>query len=434
MSSVCISYIKKTGGIIVTHSPSTPGDIDNDRRDFKDVPHGAINHRLDGCAQTWPKQDHDVAETQQQDNGAWIDLAVQAAEIGIWSWDITHDRIELTKLGRVLHGLPSDVLVRYRTWLMTLHADDQEPTRQAMQRALDARTDYQNEYRVNHPDGGERWIAAQGRGFFDGAGNPLRLMGVLLDITARKQAEQALKDQHRGLAHMARVSTLGELSAALAHELNQPLTAILCNAQAGQRFLAQSPPDREEWRAILADIVADAQRAGAIVSRLRALFKKEAAVQQVLNINTLIEDVAQLLHSDLITKQVYLLLHLRPDLPKTRGDPVQVRQVLLNLVMNGAEAMAASAVGPRPLRICTSLHDADNLEISVRDSGPGIAPRMLAQIFEPFVTGKPQGLGMGLAISRTIVSAHDGRLWADNAPEGGATLRFTLPIFRELNP
>jgi C4-dicarboxylate-specific signal transduction histidine kinase len=254
-----------------------------------------------------------------------------------------------------------------------------------------------------------------------------------LDVTARKNAEQALKDQLQALAHMARVSTLGELSAALAHELNQPLTAILCNAQAGKRILMQLPPDQEELSAILSDIAEDDRRAGTVVSRLRALFKKEDGVQQVLNINALVEEVAQLLRSEFITKQVFLNLQLGVDLPRVKGDPVQMRQVLLNLTMNGIEAMTTPS-GPHRLRICTSMHDADSLEVIVLDTGPGINPQMLEQIFEPFVTGKSQGLGMGLAISRTIVKAHGGRIWAENDPGGGAALRFTLPVFQGCNP
>ncbi len=368
---------------------------------------------------------------QVRDSDAWVNQAIQAAGIGIWSWDIARDRIEISESGLVLHGLAADREVDYRAWLMTLHMDDREPAHRAIQRALEERTDYLNEYRVVHPDGSVCWVSCKGRVHLDEAGNPSRLTGILFDVTAHKQAEQALRDQHLALAHMARVSALGELSGALAHELNQPLTAILCNAQAGQRFVAQASPDPDELSAILADIAADGLRAGNVVSRLRGLFKKGEAVRQALNINALVEEVTQLLHSDLVIKQVSLLLHLGADLPKTMGDPVQLRQVLLNLITNGAEAMAASATCPRQMQIGTRLRDAYSLEVIVRDRGPGIAPQMLEQIFEPFVTGKPQGLGMGLAISRTIIATHGGRLWAENVPEGGAALCFTLPIIAE---
>jgi len=391
-----------------------------------------MNHRIDGRGKPMPKQYRDYAETQQHDCDTWMYLAVQAAGVALCSWDIACGQVELTESARRLHGFPCDVQVSYRAWLMTLHSDDQEPTQQAMQHALDENTNYRSEYRLIHADGSVSWIAAQGKNFFVGAGKSLRLMGALFDVTAHKQAEQALKDKHQTLTHMARVSTLGDLSAALAHELNQPLTAILCNAQAAQRFLTQTQPDLEELRAILVDIVADDQRASSVVSCLRALFKKEESTQQVLDINALVEEVTLLLRSELIGKQIFLCINLSAELPNTKGDPVQIRQVLLNLIMNGIEAMASSAPALLQLRISTSQFDTDSLEISVCDSGPGISPQILEQIFEPFVTDKAHGLGMGLAISRAIVAAHGGRLWADNTPASGAALRFTLPITQEL--
>jgi two-component system sensor kinase FixL len=361
----------------------------------------------------------------------WINLAAQAAKVGFWSWDIARDRVVLTEPGQALHGLTCATRMSYRAWLMTLCADDREPAHQAMQRALGDKTDYRIEYRIIRPDGSTRWIAARGTGFFDDAGKPLWLTGALFDATVHKRVEQALKDQCLALFHMERVSTLGGLSAALAHELNQPLTAILCNAQAGLRFLAQASPDPEILRAILADIAADNQRASAVISQLRALLKKEGGGRQAFGINALVGEVAQLLRSEIIARQVSLSLRLDDGLPETKGDPVQVRQVLLNLAMNAVEAVAASAGGARELHICTGAHGPGGIEVVVRDTGGGIAPQMLEQIFEPFVTGKPHGLGMGLAISRAIVTAHSGRLWAGNAPEGGAVLRFTLPVARE---
>lgn len=377
------------------------------------------------------EQESDCAAAWMPASDARVGLAIQEAGIGIWLWDIARDQIKITESGQVLHGLTSCATMSYRAWLMTLHVDDQEPTHKAIQRALDEKCNCRNEYRVAHPNGSEHWISIRGRGYFDDAGRPSCLMGVLSDVTAHKRAEQELRDLHQALAHMARAATLGELSAALIHELNQPLTAILCNAQAGQRFLVQTSPDLEEVQTILADIATDDQRAGTVVSRLRRLFKKEGAVRQALNINALIEEVAQLMHSELVFNQVFLCLHLSADAPKIMGDPVQVRQVLLNLIMNGVEAMATSAPGPRQLQIRTGAHDANNLGVSIQDTGSGIVPQMLERIFESFVTDKPHGLGMGLAISRTIITAHGGWLWAENSPEGGAVLRFTLPAGQE---
>lgn len=368
-----------------------------------------------------------------RDGDAWIKSSLQAAGIGVWSWNIASNLIEITESGWILHGLTHDAPISYRDWLMAMHMDDQEPTRRATQRALGEKNSCRIEYRVMLSEDDMRWIAIQCRARSGEAEKPLRLVGILFDITALKLAEQALKDQHQMLAHMARVSTLGELSAALAHELNQPLTATLCNALAGQRFLAQTQPNLEELGAILSDIEKDSQRAGAVVSRLIVLFKKEENVRQSLNINAIIAEVTQLLRSKFIENQILLLLNLGEDLPKIMGDPVQILQVLLNLIMNATEAMALSAGLRRQLQIRTGLFDAGNLEVVVHDTGPGIAPQMLKQIFEPFVSDKPHGLGMGLAISRTIVNSHDGRLWADTPPDGGAVLRFTLPVLKGEN-
>lgn len=366
-------------------------------------------------------------EIQSHDACAWIYQALQAAEVGAWEWDLARDQLEFTAYGRMMHGLPLEAAVSYRDWLMTVDEADRERAHQTMQCALDTGVDFRSEYRIGSADGSVRWVEIQGGGVFDREGTPQKLTGLLFDVAERKRVEQAVKEQHQAIAHLARVSTLGELSAALAHELNQPLAAILCNAQAGLRFLRQTPVDMAELRSIFADIVADDERAGAVVSRLRGLFRKEKTVRQDLNINVLVEDIAQLLRSEFIARQVTLSLRLGAGLPDTRGDTVQIRQVLLNLVMNAIEAMVVSD-GRRQLEIHTGLHDTENISVIVRDTGAGVEPQMREKIFEPFVSGKPQGLGVGLAICRSIAVDHGGRLWVDDAPEGGTAMHFVLPI------
>jgi len=227
---------------------------------------------------------------------------------------------------------------------------------------------------------------------------------------------------------MMRVVTLGELSTALAHELNQPLTAILSNAQAAQRLLAHGRLEGEELTAILADIVTAAQRASEVIYQVRAMLKKGEVQRQPLDINAIIREVSKLIHSDLITRQVSLAMTLDTTLPGVTGDPIQLQQVVLNLLLNGAEAMLASASRPRQLEVRTTRPDAATIEVSVHDTGVGIDPQQVEHIFEPFVTTKPHGLGMGLAISRSIIAAHGGRLWAENNADGGATFHFTLPV------
>jgi len=368
------------------------------------------------------------AETRLVDSEEWMKLAVVAAGLGLWDWDIVHDRIWATPECLALYGFAPGGLIDYQAFLMALHPDDRESARRAIQCALSEKAGYHCEYRVPRPDGTPRWIAAQGRGCFDPAGKPLRLMGVSIDVTPRKEAELEAQRQRQALAHTARAATLGELSAALAHELNQPLTAILSNAQAARRFLAQTPPDLDELRAILEDIVQGGWRAGEVVRRLRMLFKKGEGLRQAVDLNAVIREVGSLLHSELTAKQISLDLDLADGLPGVLGDPLQLQQVALNLLLNGAEAMASAPTRSRQLRVSTRRRGDDTLETAVRDTGPGIEPGRIESCFEPFVTSKPQGLGMGLAVSRSIIAAHGGRLWAANHPDGGAIFRFTLPV------
>ncbi len=260
----------------------------------------------------------------------------------------------------------------------------------------------------------------------------LHLLGeVFANALSRKQGELEAMRLRQDLTHIGRVSALGELTASLAHELSQPLTAILSNAQAAQRLVAADVPDLEKVREILSDIVADDKRAGAVISGLRALIKKGEPEFVPLDLNEIVGAVAWLIRSDTIMRNVSMSLDLAADLPPARGDRVQLQQVVLNLVLNGLEAMRAPHAGERTLVIRTARDGAAALRVTVQDSGPGIARKDLGHIFEPLYTTKSEGLGMGLAIVRTIVAAHGGAVGAENNPEGGASLRFTLPVAAE---
>lgn len=221
------------------------------------------------------------------------------------------------------------------------------------------------------------------------------------------------------------------LSAALAHELNQPLNAILNNAQAAQRFLRRDPPDLADLPDILEDIVSNTLRAGQVVGHLRALVKKQETQRQPQDINTLIRQAQQILRCELIGQHVTLDLKLADELPPVFGDPVQLLQVALNLLTNSIEALAPQELPRRHMAVSTALVDANHLEVSVADTGLGLDPTQLDTIFSPFHTSKPDGLGMGLSICRAIVDNHGGRLWATNNPDGGACFHFTLPIRKE---
>jgi len=257
----------------------------------------------------------------------------------------------------------------------------------------------------------------------------LQLLGeVFANILSRRWSEMEAQQLREDLTHVGRVSTIGELTASLAHELNQPLTAILSNAQAAQRLLESNAVNLDEVREIFADIVEDDKRAGAVIQRLHGLLKKGSLEFTELDVNEMVGEVARLVSGDAGLRNVSLRLELTPRLPRVRGDRVQLQQVVLNLVLNGLEAMRESATGDRTLVLLTAEENSAAVRVAVRDSGAGIEEADLEHIFQAFYTTKGAGLGMGLAIARTIVEAHGGRLEAENNREGGATFSFTLPV------
>ena len=258
----------------------------------------------------------------------------------------------------------------------------------------------------------------------------LFVLASVVDITERRSAERTTARQRDELAHLSRVAMLGELSGSLAHELNQPLTAILSNAQAAQRFLAQSPPRVDKLAEILADIVKSDHRAGAVIQRLRSLLRKEEAQRHPLDINDMVEDSLRLLRSDLLSRHVMVSTDLAEALPAVSGDRSQLQQVLLNFVINGCDAMTGRETDRR-LLVRTQSTPQGSVEISVADQGAGIPVADLERIFDPFVTTKANGLGLGLSICRSIVEAHGGRLWATNNADRGATLHCELPAGKD---
>jgi PAS domain S-box-containing protein len=285
----------------------------------------------------------------------------------------------------------------------------------------------------------------------DGTEFPIEIMlsplesaeGILVtaairDISVRTKAEAHLLQSEleaqglrNDLAHAGRVATIGELTTSLAHELNQPLTAILSNAQAGQRVLGTAPLDLEELGEILKDIVEDDKRAGEVIRRLRSLLRKGDPRMRALDLNEALVEAARLVSGDAIVRGVSIRLELAAGLPPVRGDRVQLQQVALNLVLNGMDAMQDSGARDRVLVLRTATAGAKTVRVEVRDSGTGISEGDMGKIFKTFYTTKPDGMGMGLAITRSIVDVHGGRLEAHNNPDGGATFAFTLPISHE---
>jgi two-component system, LuxR family, sensor kinase FixL len=273
-----------------------------------------------------------------------------------------------------------------------------------------------------------RWLQTVKRPIVDKDGSANQILGASTDITERKQAESELQHNRQELAHVTRISTMGELAASLAHELNQPLTAIMSNAQAAQRFMAANPADLEEVREILKDIVQDDSRASEVIQRMRGLVRKEEVAFVPLDIAEVIRDVARLVHSDAVLLNVDVALELNFGLPLVRGDRVQLQQVVLNLMLNAFDAMKDCPIDERRVVLQAEQDRAGMTKVSVCDRGTGLGADKLDRIFQPFYTTKRDGLGMGLSISRSIIEDHGGHLWVENNPDRGATFCFTVPM------
>jgi two-component system sensor kinase FixL len=363
-----------------------------------------------------------LQESQQR-----IVLAAEAARLAIWSWDIPGDAIWVTDEGRPLYGVSRDEKkITWERFVATLHPDDRGGLQLARESAMRGDGKFSTDYRVVLPDASVRWITALGRIEFGAVGQPLRLRGVSLDVTERKRAELEAVQNRDELTHLSRVTMLGELSGSLAHELNQPLTAILSNAQAAQRFLEREPIDVEELREILEDIVTQDRRAGEVIRRLRLLLKKGEVLRQPLDVNEVVREVLKLMGSDLVNQQISVETELKADLPQVLGDRVQLQQVLVNLIMNAGDAMAENAPADRQLTLITRPTEDGGVRVEVRDQGRGVSVDGLPRVFEPFFTTKLNGLGLGLSVCQTIIAAHGGTLTVANNPDRGATFLFTL--------
>jgi PAS domain S-box-containing protein len=356
-----------------------------------------------------------------------ISLATTSAHLGLWHWDISSNRLWVSDICRQIMGLGSQANVGLETFLGLVHREDQSANLQSLEPSGNNRGLERAEHHLVLPDGSDHWVRAVKRMDFDASGRPARMTGVIIDVTQEKLAERESAHWRQELMHATRVATLGELSGAMAHELNQPLTAILSNADAAHLFLTRKDCNLTEVRDILADIVTQTRRAGEIIRHLRALFTKSETQISPLNINEVVADVLRLVRSDLVARRVSVTSRLASDLPAVEGDRVQLQQVLLNLIANACDAMAENEPAERNLTVMTAQDGHLVTQISVADRGSGIKPEMLDGLFKPFVSTKSRGLGVGLSICRSIVEAHGGRLWAINNPERGATFCVALP-------
>ncbi len=372
-----------------------------------------------------------AARRRAREMDANLGLAADAANVGLWQRNVTSGEIIASPKWRSIFGLPPTGRLKISDVLDRLHPRDASKVRRAVSHAVEYGQSYDIEHRIVLPDGSVRWIASTGCAEKGYGNRPIRTRGASRDITERKRIEWQLEEQRRQLAHLSRAAMLNTLSGSLAHELNQPLGIILSNAQAAEALLDQDPPELAEIRSILADIVKADHRAGEVIKRLRAFLKRGELKRQAHDPGEIVKEVLQLVRKDLIERDVTVEQDLALDLPSVRCDRVQLQQVILNLILNACDAMSEKEPTSRRLEISTSRLDR-YVRVSVRDTGCGL-PADVESIFRPFVTTKKHGLGLGLAISHSIVEAHRGRLSAEPRSKG-ASFHMELPVEEEKLP
>lgn len=358
-----------------------------------------------------------------------LDLAASAAGLALWSWDAKSKRFWVSGRARAMFGVSENESFEVRHLVAMIDAEDSERVLREWREAIANGTEAETRFRVRVASGDTRWVLANGRSEVDAAGQLVSVQGVMRDVTDQERARTENEELRRELAHAGRVSILGTLSSSLTHELGQPLAAIQLNAEAGELLLDKPDPDLKEVRHILADISRDNRRAAEVIDGLRKFLKRREIDFTQIPVESLIHDVATLLRSDAIVRNVKLDCASEPGLPPIRGDKVHLSQVLINVLMNGMDAVEGQPPARRQVRLHACSDGEGNIELSVSDLGTGIEPAVMARIFEPFFTTKTSGMGMGLSVSRAIVQAHGGRLSVENVPEGGAMFRVRLPAF-----
>jgi signal transduction histidine kinase len=348
--------------------------------------------------------------------------------LGFWSWNATTDKVWASKHARRILGIDNHVPLARESLFAAIHPLDRAQVLQAISASARHGDTMEMELRVLGPRGEIFWIGMKARAYRNPSAVIYRVSGYVIDNPQRKRAEAECLRQQQQITHLTRVAMLGGLSGAIAHELQQPLAAILCNAQAAQLIAAQADFNLDELRRILDDIISEDKRAGQIIQHLRALFKRGERHIQPLYIANVVRDALKLARSTLAERNAQIHLRVDEHMPEVPGDRVELQQVLLNLILNACDAMSTNAADDRRIEISVAL-DAEQgaVRISVLDCGTGIDSDQLEHIFEPFFTTKASGLGLGLAVSRSIILAHRGRLWATNNTGRGATLHFALP-------
>ena len=373
------------------------------------------------------------AERSARDSEERMTFAAASADMCLWQFDFKSDVVWISNHGRQMFGFGSHEPVTRYSLINLIHPDDRQTALYSMLSSAPGGEFANNEFRIVRPDGCLRWIRGRARIHSDERNIPVQVTGTFVDVTDRKALDVEATEQRRELTHLMRVSMLGELSGGIAHELTQPLTAILSNAQAARVMMDGDPPNLPEVIAALDDIIEEDNRAGEVIHRLRGLLKKGESKFEPVDVNELVQSTLRLLHSELIGRRVKIDTMLSHSLPLVSGDAVQLQQVILNLVMNAMDAMNEITPSRRIISIVTRPTNREEIRISVADRGVGLPTSEQERLFQPFFTTKDRGLGLGLSICASIIRLHGGTMNLENNADGGAAAIVIIPVQSNLS-
>jgi two-component system sensor kinase FixL len=374
------------------------------------------------------QQDH----IRSREREARISLAAESADLAFWVLYPEQNTAWMSEKGRAMYGFTAHEPLTREVFLSRIHPDEQVALQTAFEQARASQQTFEIEHRIVLPYGKTRWVITRGRCFCDEHGDVLEIICVTIDLSAQKQSDLELQVQREELARLSRIALMGEMTASLGHELNQPLAAIANNAAAARRFLERGQIDPAILKQLLADIAAASHRAGEVINGIRAMARKGKTTRNPLNLNAIVGDTLRLVRSDILIRETAVITDFDSRLPDVEVDPVQIQQVMLNLIMNALDAVEALPPAERRIIISTRSLKGKSAEVSVRDFGTGLPKDRPDKVFDHFFSTKAAGTGMGLTIARSIAEAHTGTLGAENADGGGARFVFHLPAAQKL--